>query len=82
MNRIFSMASTAIFIMAISLNASAATEAESTEAQPHQADTHQGHIEHQQLKANESTETDTTSPRLRNVTHPKTGHVQQRLVGQ
>lgn len=84
MNTLLSMVSAAILLM-VSLSASANSGTEEDQPQPlqHQADTHQGHITHQTEADNSSDASPATNrPRLRNVTHPKTGHVTQRYVGQ
>lgn len=84
MNPLATLLSAAILLM-VSLNASAnpVTEDDNSHSQAHQLESHQTAIEHQSTtEATAETTQANTSPRLRNVTHPKTGHVVQRYVGQ
>lgn len=86
MNTLPSVLSAAVLLMlSLNANANALSEADNTEPLPHQAETHQGHLEHDataEAKQNPELNQPTTGQRLRNVTHPKTGHVVQRYVGQ
>lgn len=84
MNPLATLLSAAI-LLTVSLNASAnpVTEDDNSHSQAPQLETHQTHLEHQSTtEATAETTQANTSQRLRNVTHPKTGHVVQRYVGQ
>lgn len=89
MHSLFSKASAAIFLM-VSLNVSANSlnDQDNSQSQHQPAATHQGHLEHQLTTSdsgdNVGAEADkaTNDQRMRTVTHPKTGHVTKRYVGQ